>query len=272
MPVTVERGRPRARKYPLADDNGSGVEMLTIDEAEALLDKENDDLPAPKGPKKSKMVPSLRVKSEDVVTITPPDFGAAAIPIIGTAPLMQAKFSSKATAMIKEKHEAGSTARSKRVREKRNFDAEAHAAIHFAKEGWVGVPAAAFRAAMISACRLVGFHMTLAKLSLFVDADGIDNEDGQPLVKLVAGDPEISIMHVRNSSGVVDLRARPLWREWGGVLRVRWDRYQFTNGDVYNLVHRAGQQVGIGEGRPDSKMSIGLGYGLFTLADLAKRA
>lgn len=34
---------------------------------------------------------------------------------------------------------------------------------------------------------------------------------------------------------------------------------------MVNLLSRAGLQVGIGEGRPDSKKSAGMGYGLFTV-------
>jgi hypothetical protein len=71
---------------------------------------------------------------------------------------------------------------------------------------------------------------------------------------------------VRNKSGVADLRVRPMWREWHVRLTVRYDADQFTESDVVNLFHRAGLQVGIGEGRPFSKESNGLGYGTFTLA------
>src|SRR6185295_18232840 len=110
----------------------------------------------------------------------------------------------------------------------------------------------------------VGFKMTLAKLSLFIEADGLDIKDGTPLVRLV-GEPEQSIMAVRNASGVADLRCRPLWREWSAVVRIRFDEDQFSATDVVNLLNRVGQQVGIGEGRPDSRESCGLGYGLFRL-------
>jgi hypothetical protein len=46
-------------------------------------------------------------------------------------------------------------------------------------------------------------------------------------------------------------------------LRIRFDMEQFSPDDVTNLLIRAGRQVGIGEGRPDSRDSNGLGYGLF---------
>ena len=46
-------------------------------------------------------------------------------------------------------------------------------------------------------------------------------------------------------------------------LRLKWDGDQFTPTDVVNLLSRAGQQVGIQEGRPDSKNSAGMGWGTF---------
>jgi hypothetical protein len=36
-----------------------------------------------------------------------------------------------------------------------------------------------------------------------------------------------------------------------------------------NLLARVGMQVGIGEGRPDSRESAGIGFGLFRIADAA---
>lgn len=201
------------------------------------------------------------------VAIKPPRIFTAVFHIEGTAPLVQARFTAKAMQAMKAKQLAGSTARGKKVREPRDFDEDFRQAMHVSTKGWRGIPASAFRAAMISACRLVGFKMTLAKLSVFVEADGFDAVDGIPLIKLDAGDPERVEMAVRNQTGVADLRIRPMWRQWGAQVRVRYDADQFTLGDVSNLMARVGMQVGIGEGRPDSKSSAGLGWGTFMIAD-----
>jgi hypothetical protein len=48
-------------------------------------------------------------------------------------------------------------------------------------------------------------------------------------------------------------------------VRVQYDADQFTATDAANLMTRVGAQVGIGEGRPDSKMSAGMGWGTFKL-------
>ena len=122
---------------------------------------------------------------------------------------------------------------------------------------------------MISACRLVGFKMTLAKLSVFVEADDFDVQDGIPLVR-VYGKSETFTAHTRNATGVVDVRSRPMYRQWAIKLRVRFDADQFNVQDVYNLIARVGGQVGLCEGRPDSKSSAGCGFGTFEVVDNAR--
>lgn len=201
-----------------------------------------------------------------VVQIKAPNLQVATFRIIGTAPLVQAKFSQKAKEMMMATQAAGSTAKSKKVREGKDFDATCKQSVHYSKEGWVGIPAGAFRAAMISACRLVGFKMTLAKLSLFIEADGFDCDEGTPLVKLIAGKYRRVDMHVRNATGVIDIRSRPMWDEWQADVRLKFDGDQFTLVDVSNLLSRVGAQVGLCEGRPDSKSSAGMGWGTFRLA------
>lgn len=200
------------------------------------------------------------------VTISAPRLRIANFMLTGVAPYMQSRFSEKAMAKMKATQEAGSQAKGKKVRDARDFDADYEAAKHVSEDGWVGIPAGAFRSAMISACRLVNFKMTLAKLSIFVEPDGFDKVDGVPLVRII-GTPEKSVAAVRNESGVCDLRARPMWRNWRVDLRVQFDEDQFSLTDVTNLLARAGIQVGVGEGRPDSRSSTGLGMGRFSITN-----
>lgn len=200
------------------------------------------------------------------VTIKPPEMRTAVFHIIGTAPLMIAKFSKKAEMMAKMAQ--GKSAGSRRERPARDFAKDADDAAYKSEDGWYGINAASFRNGMISACRLVGFKMTLAKLSVFIEADGFDATEMTPLVKIDAPKPEASTMHVRNATGVVDIRSRPLWKPgWKANVTIRWDADQFTIQDIANLLARVGLQGGIGEGRPDSKSSAGLGFGLFRIAN-----
>lgn len=208
-----------------------------------------------------KAVPKTTSK---VVQIAPPNLQTAEFELEGTAPFVQLRFSEKAMKAMADKMKAGPQAKGKKVREKRDFDDDFKQSQHISTEGWNGVPAGAFRAAMISACRLVGYKMTLAKLSVFIEADGIDRVDGVPLVK-IKGKPKPNTMAVRNATGVADLRCRAMWEEWSIKLRVRYDADQFSLEDVTNLLMRVGSQVGIGEGRPDSRASAGLGWGTFRI-------
>ena len=204
-------------------------------------------------------------QSIDVVTISPPKFARIRLRLVGTAPYMQARFSAKAMQAMKSKMEAGPTAKKGGRKDARDFDDDFRAAQHIAADGWNGVPAAALRNACIDVCRMVGFKMTHAKMSIFVEADGFDKVDGTPLVRLDAREPERVDMATRNATGVADIRVRPMWREWALNVVIRFDADQFTTSDVVNLISRAGEQVGIGEGRPFSKSSNGLGFGTFTV-------
>ena len=206
-------------------------------------------------------------KSERQVIIAPPKFETATVRLIGTAPYVQHRFSQKAKNQIIATQEAGSQARKGRQREAKDFNEVYNNAMYLSEAGWHGIPASAFRNAMISACRTVGFKMTLAKLSLFVEADGFDAQDATPLVRITKGEPSPHTAPARNANGSVDIRVRPMWRAgWECVLRVRWDAGQFSATDTVNLLARVGLQIGVGEGRPDSRMSAGLGWGLFDVA------
>jgi hypothetical protein len=213
-------------------------------------------------PTAAKIAPA---KSEiSTVQITAPKIHTAEFKIVGTAPYIQLRFSEKAINAMREKHEAGSQANKKKAKEARDFNQDFIQAQHRSDDEWNGIPAAAFRNGMISACRLVGFKMTLAKLSVFVLPDGFDKVDGVPLIK-INGKPESHIMHARNATGVCDLRVRAKFWPWSAVVRIQYDADQFTATDAANLMTRVGTQVGIGEGRPDSKMSAGMGWGTFKL-------
>ena len=213
----------------------------------------------------------VKKSKTQTLTIPAPNFQVATFTIVGTAPLVGNKFSARARAEMRQKMEEGPTAKKGKKREAKDFDRGYREATHRSAEGWAGIPAPAFRNAMISACRVVGFAMTRAKLSIFVFEDGFDEDDGTPLVRITKGEPKYAEHFVRNESGVCDLRPRPMWEAgWEAKVRVRFDGDQFTMPDVANLMARAGIQVGICAGRPDSAKSNGMGWGLFTIKDNGK--
>jgi hypothetical protein len=236
-----------------------------------------DVIEVKKGKRKSKAEPEVlppegSVREVRSVTIAPPKIERAVYRLRGTAPLVIAAFSFKAQTAMKAKHEAGSTAGTKRKREKRNFSDDVYQALHISMptpgfpDGWFGFNATGLKLALVSACRTVGFKMTLAKLGIFVEADGVDKLSGVPLIRIQSPSPyEESIAPARNANGGFDLRARPMWREWWMDVSINFDADMFELNDIANLLMRAGLQVGIGEGRADSKQSCGTGWGFFAV-------
>jgi hypothetical protein len=211
-------------------------------------------------------------KKTETLVVSAPNMQRATFRIVGSAPYVQNRFSEKASAAMREKQEKGGQSQKDKKREAKDFKAAFLGAQYKSAKGWNGIPADAFRAAMISACRIVGFKMTLAKLSLFVLAEGYDATNGRPLIK-ISGKPRQVVHPVRLQTGVLDLRSRPMWDEgWSADVIVRWDADQFSLIDVTNLMTRVGTQVGIGEGRPDSRESAGMGWGLFDIAHVIAKA
>lgn len=198
------------------------------------------------------------------LVIKAPNLQIVEFEVRGTAPYVQHRFWKKAQIMATQQEGSTKQSKSRKARPPRDFDNEYEQAKHVSTEGWYGIPAPAFRNALIDACRVAGFVMTRAKLSVFILPDGFDREDGTPLVKITEGEPRQDIAAVRNADGSVDLRARAMFATWKAVVRVRYDGDQFNAVDVANLMERAGMQVGIGEGRPNSPDSAGVGWGTFT--------
>jgi len=209
-----------------------------------------------------------KAKAAQEVVIGAPNLQVAEFLIEGDSPYVQCKFSAKVMNEMRLTQEAGSVSKKGKKREPKDFEALYLQAMHESEEGWRGIPATAFRNALISACRVCGFAMTRAKLSVFCMADGFDKNDRTPMVKITKGKSKRHDQYVRNASGVCDIRAQAMWEAgWQAKVRIRFDADQFSLADVANLVHRAGMQVGVGCGRPDSTNSAGLGFGTFVIVN-----
>lgn len=203
--------------------------------------------------------------SPQQVQIKAPNLQSAQFNIVGTAPLVIHRFSAKAKAGMLAKMVAGPTAKGKRQREALDVDETLDAARYRSKEGWDGINASSIRCAMISACRLVNFKMTLAKMSIFVVQDGWDELEPEiPLIRIHGKCRKLESV-ARVETGTAYVTIRPCYDQWSAKITLRFDADQFTLTDISNLLSRVGQQVGIGEGRPDSKNSAGLGWGCFVI-------
>ena len=215
-------------------------------------------------------MPAPKKKATDdanIVQILPANMVVATIRIRGSAPYVQEAFSRRtANDLMGHMATPAAAQKGKKGRPVRNYEEEFEQAQHKSVPGWVGIPCTAFRRAMVDACRTVSVVMVTAKMAVFIVPDGFDAADGTPLVRLHSPKgPEQTSMPVRNANGNVDIRVRPMWREWYADVQVRFDADMITPQSVVNLLDRAGQQVGIGAGRPFSKQSVGQGWGTFTV-------
>lgn len=209
------------------------------------------------------------------LTIPEPNFKEMALDIESTAPFVFNKFSARQQKAMADKQEAGAQGKNRTRREPKDFDTIWRETVHYSVEGWVGIPASSFRSALITACKTVGYKMTMAKLSIFVLADGYDKDDGSPLVRVISDTPtrlDVGVIAgmvtrfdapVRLSMGSTDIATRGRMLQWEAKVRINFDLDQFRPIDILNLMARAGMQVGVGAGRPDSRTSTGQGWGTF---------
>jgi hypothetical protein len=206
------------------------------------------------------------------VVIAAPAFKVGQFKIRGTTPFVQLRFSQKQKNKIKQTQaEGGKEVKTKRVHERKDFDALYEEAMYLSDDGHRGINALSFKKAMVAACRLTNMNMKMAKMSFFVIADGYDSfEEDIPLIYFTKGDPEQTDHICRNANGMPDLRVRARWNiGWEATLRVKYDSDIISLNSLTHLLTRAGTQVGIGEGRPDSTKSDGAGMGWGTFEILA---
>ena len=138
------------------------------------------------------------------------------------------------------------------------------------KDGWDGFQCSAIRNACISACRLASFKMTIAKLSIFCIADGQDERQPEFGLVRIYGKPELKVSMGRVSTGEPYPIVRPIYMPWSAKVKIRFDTDQFNIEDISNLMTRVGIQVGVGEGRWDSKKTAGQGWGTFEVKEVTE--
>ncbi len=141
------------------------------------------------------MAAKPKTESGEIV-IPKPEIASIQVGIVGTSPLIVHAWSEKATRMMLNKQMGLPTPK----KEPKSPEDDYNGARYISSQGWDGVPATAFKAAMVGACRLVeGLPMTMARRLFFVEAD--DRELN--LVRIFA-EPQMRQDMVRLESGVAD--------------------------------------------------------------------
>lgn len=195
--------------------------------------------------------------TEGVIRLEPLAKAMYAIPIVGVTPVIPHKWSEKALRQMREKQ---SGSRVQKRHDPKDPVREAEAATYYCPDGQPGMPAPAFKAAMVGAVRhFDGLTMTAAKLLFFVEGEGPDQ-----LVPIV-GDRELREDTPRNSGGTADLRYRYAYWPWNATLRISFIATAIDLSSVITLVNAAGMG-GVGDWRPSAPKSATGTFGRFEVA------
>jgi len=171
--------------------------------------------------------------------------------IRGTSPIIMHQWSEKAKAMMRDKQQAG---KKTRERELRKPVEEAMAATYRTEDGDVGIPAMAFKSAILTAAHKdIGIEKTLVRKALFL----ICKDPGLVLAFTECDEPIVREDMVRVGMGAADLRYRPEFRNWKCVVELEIDAELLQDADVLALVGRAGFGVGLCEWRPEKGGEFG---------------
>jgi hypothetical protein len=189
--------------------------------------------------------------------------------IEGKTPLIPHRWSEKAIRMMADKQQQETAASAAPKREPKNPEQEAHDSCYWLDvkedDGSVvtkgAMPATAFKAAMVGACRFYGgITMVQAKQLFYVEGEGADQ------LVAVDGDPVMRQDTPRNATGVADLRYRMMFFPWSATLRVRFIPTMIDPDSVLALLD-AGGKGGVGDWRPSSPKSHTGTFGQFQVIE-----
>ena len=180
------------------------------------------------------------------------------VQINGLTPVIPHKWSEKSKSMMPGHPNSEAAKREKKG--VRKPEEEADACVYRLEDGRPAMPATAFKAALIGACRFFDKpSMTEAKLLLFVEGEGPDQ-----LVP-ITGKPILRTDTPRNANGSADLRYRYMFEGWAAKLKIRYVPSSITLESVVALVDAAGRG-GVGDWRPSAPKSATGTFGTWRIA------
>jgi hypothetical protein len=174
------------------------------------------------------------------------------VPIVGTAPAITHRFSEKARRQMLDNMQ-----NRKSPKEPKNPQAEYEAAMYKLDDGRCGIPALAFKQAIVDASRFYGKSVSMVILRMGVFVQGVFPEAGGQALIPITGEPHMREDVTTVGMGGHDLRYRPEFSEWSAVLPITYVSTLLTADSVLSLIQAAGMGVGVGEWRPERSGDFG---------------
>lgn len=194
----------------------------------------------------------------DVLVIQPLEVRTARFRIIGSGPLMTHQWDAKQIRQIEAK-QAGEEPTAKKIA--RDPEAEYVASFYRLPDGRPGIPARAFKKAIITAATHVdGLTKTYLRTAFHCLGDAVSMSSGREgelrptdLIAIEGSEPEMrtDMVRVGGMSKSADVRYRPEWGAWSCWVTVRYNARSITVKRLTELFNLAGFGVGVGEWRPE---------------------
>ncbi len=209
-------------------------------------------------------MPAAKPKSRSAVTLERIVDEVITVPVVGVTSVIPHQWAEKAKRLMRAK-QFGEVAQK---RQPKNMEEEAENAMYRLPDGRPGMPATAFKAAMVAACRFFeGVPMTEGRLMIAVRGEGPDQ-----LVP-IRGTEKIREDMPRNATGVVDLRYRTALlagvegvEPWRADIEVIFPPRLISMGSIIALLDASGR-VGVGDWRPGSPKSNSGTFGTYRIDD-----
>lgn len=189
--------------------------------------------------------PAARAEST-VITLPPQDLRIAAISLVGTAPLIQHRWSEKNKRQMRDRQ----TKKATQGRETRNPEQDFRDSLYVLPDGTYCMPSLAFKNAAVTACsQVAGVTKVQARGAFHVLGEFV------PLL----GEPRMreDMVRLGGFGGVADLRYRGEFPEWSCILQVEYAANVISLQQLATLFDYAGFAVGVGEWRPEKDGSFG---------------
>ncbi len=185
-------------------------------------------------------------KPGHVIELPPIEETLVVVKIVGISPLILNPFTEKA---IEEM--LGAQGGRARLRRPKVVQDEVENRIQRIEDGRIGFNAMSFKKAMISAAAMVPkIKSTHIKQGVFFEPDGFCGITAVVALD-IEGEPQPLKAHVRNATGVADVRVRPIIHSWSAELKMVLQTHVISLEQAINVLRLAGRGVGIGDWRPE---------------------